>query len=81
MGRNGPAAIGYGTLNLGQGSAQHGVARILSSETMEEIEVPIEAIKAEIRESIDRAKAMVVESEQFVRDHSQPAPKVRAEAA
>ena len=48
---------------------------------MEETEVRIEEIKAEIRESIDRAKAMVTESEQFVRDHSQPLPKPRAEPA
>jgi hypothetical protein len=43
---------------------------------MEEPEVPIEDIKAEIRESLDRVKAMVAESGQFVRDHSQPPPEI-----
>ena len=37
---------------------------------MEEAEIVIEDIQAEIRESIDRAKAMVAESERFVRDHT-----------
>ena len=37
---------------------------------MDEIDVPIEEIKAEIRESIDRAKALVADSERFVREHS-----------
>ena len=43
---------------------------------MDDTDVPIEDIKAEIRESIDRVKQMVVESEQFVRDHSQPLPEM-----
>ena len=36
---------------------------------MDEADVPLDEIKAEIRESIDRAKAMVHETELFVRDH------------
>ena len=36
---------------------------------MDELEVPIDEIKAEIRESIDRAKALVVESERFALEH------------
>ena len=42
---------------------------------MEESNVPIEDIKTQIRESIDRAKAMVAEGERFVRDHSQAPPE------
>ena len=42
---------------------------------MEETDVRIEEIKAEIRQSIGRAKAMVAESERFVRDHSQLPPE------
>jgi hypothetical protein len=48
------------------------------SEKMEESDVPIEDIKAEIRESFDRVKHMVAESERFVRDHSQLPPEVPA---
>jgi hypothetical protein len=36
---------------------------------MVESDVKIEEIQAEIRESIDRAKALVVESGRFARDH------------
>ena len=49
------------------------------SEKMEESEVPIETIKAEIRESLDRVKHMVAESEVFVRDHSQLPPEAPAQ--
>jgi hypothetical protein len=35
---------------------------------MEESEVPIEAIRAEIRESLGRARALVEKSERFVRE-------------
>lgn len=52
-----------------------GAERNLSSGEMEETEVRIEEIKAEIRQSIGRAKAMVAESERFVRDHSQLPPE------
>lgn len=48
------------------------------SEKMEESEVPIETIKAEIRESLDRAKHMVAESECFILDHSQLPPEAPA---
>ena len=48
----------------------------MMGKTMEEAEVPIEEIKAEIRESLDRVKHMVAESERFVRDHSQLPPEV-----
>lgn len=50
----------------------------LMSEKMEESDVPIEDIKAEIRESFDRVKHMVAESERFVRDHSQLLPEALA---
>lgn len=36
---------------------------------MDEFDVPIDEIKAEIRESIDRARALVVESERFAIEH------------
>ena len=36
---------------------------------MNESDVRIDEIQAEIRESIDRAKALVAESERLVRDH------------
>jgi len=42
---------------------------------MEEPDVPIEHIKTEIRESLDRVKQMVADSERFVRDHSQVPPE------
>ena len=42
---------------------------------MQESDVPIDNIKAEIRESIGRVKAMVAEGERFVRDHSQLPPE------
>ena len=45
---------------------------------MEDLEVPIEEIKAEIRESLDRVKQMVADSELFVRDHTQPLPEASA---
>jgi hypothetical protein len=48
---------------------------------MENFEVPIENIKAEIRESIDRMKAMVAESESFVRDHTQVPHEIETEKA
>ena len=48
---------------------------------MEESDVPIEDIKAEIRQSIGRAKAMVAESERFVRDHSQLPPEPEPQPA
>jgi len=48
---------------------------------MEETDVPIDTIKAEIRESIGRAKAMVAEGERFVRDHSQAPPEPASEEA
>ena len=38
-------------------------------EEMDDADVPIDEIKAEIRESIDRARALVAESERFVREH------------
>jgi hypothetical protein len=37
---------------------------------MDEFDVPIDEIKAEIRESLDRAKALVVESERFALEHA-----------
>jgi hypothetical protein len=52
--------------------------KCMMSETMEESEVRIENIKAEIRESIDRVKHMVAESEIFVRDHRQLPPEAPA---
>ena len=39
-----------------------------------ETDEAIEQIKAEIRDSIERVKKMVAESEGFVRDHSQVLP-------
>ena len=36
---------------------------------MNEADVRIEEIQAEIRESIDRAKALVADSERLVREH------------
>lgn len=45
---------------------------------MQETEVPIERMKAEIRESFDRVKQMVAESERFVRDHTQLPPEAPA---
>ena len=45
---------------------------------MEESDVPIEDIKADIRESLDRVKHMLAESERFVRDHSQLPPAAPA---
>jgi hypothetical protein len=48
---------------------------------MQELDVPIDTIKAEIRESIGRAKAMVAEGERFVRDHSQVPPEPDPEEA
>ena len=48
---------------------------------MEEAEVPIDNIKAEIRESIGRAKAMVAEGELFVRDHTQLPPEPEPQEA
>ena len=48
---------------------------------MQKFEVPIEDIKTEIRESLERVKAMVADSERFVRDHSQRPPEAGAEAA
>ena len=50
----------------------------LKSKIMEESDVPIEDIKAEIRESLDRVKHMLAESERFVRDHSQLPPAAPA---
>jgi hypothetical protein len=50
------------------------------AETMNESEVRIEDLKAEIRESLDRIKAMVDDSGRFVRDHTQLPPEARAEA-
>jgi len=47
---------------------------------MNESEVRIEDLKAEIRESLDRIKAMVDDSGRFVRDHTQLPPEARAEA-
>ena len=41
----------------------------VTSEKMGEPEVRIEAIQAEIRESLDRARALIAESERFARDH------------
>jgi hypothetical protein len=41
---------------------------------MTEAEVPIDEIRAEIRESIDRAKALLADSERFVREHPAPLP-------
>ena len=48
---------------------------------MDESEVPIENIKAEIEESIERVKAMVAEGERFVRDHSQLQPELEPQKA
>ena len=48
---------------------------------MEESDVPIDNIKAEIRESIGRVKAMVAEGERFVRDHSQLPPEPEPQEA
>lgn len=48
---------------------------------MEETDVPIDTIKAQIRESIGRAKAMVAESELFVRDHTQLPPEPEPQEA
>ena len=42
---------------------------------MEESEVRIEEIQAEIRESIGRAKALVADSERLVRDHLNVEPE------
>ena len=41
----------------------------MTREKMEESDVRIEEIQAEIRQSIDRAKALVADSERFVREH------------
>ena len=41
----------------------------MAREKMQESDVRIEEIQAEIRESIDRAKALVADSERFVREH------------
>ena len=41
----------------------------VAREKMNESDVRIEDIQAEIRESIDRAKALVADSERFVREH------------
>jgi hypothetical protein len=48
---------------------------------MQESEVPIEHIKTEIRESLERVKAMVADSEAFVRDHTQRPREVGVEPA
>lgn len=45
---------------------------------MEEFDVPLDDIKAEIRESVDRLKAMLVESENFIREHRQVPPEADA---
>ena len=45
---------------------------------MNEFDVPIDEIKAEIRESIDRAKALIAESERFVREHAVETAEVEA---
>jgi hypothetical protein len=50
--------------------------RCVASEKMSESDVRIEEIQAEIRESIDRAKALVAESERFVRDHDVVPPEM-----
>jgi hypothetical protein len=39
---------------------------------MNEADVPIDEIRAEIRESIDRAKALVADSERFALEHPIP---------
>jgi hypothetical protein len=52
----------------------------VASEKMDESDVQIEQIKAEIQESIDRAKALVVESERFARDRVILPPEAEAEA-
>ena len=45
-----------------------GAVRV-SRKKMDEADVRLDEIKAEIRESIDRAKALVHDTELFVRDH------------
>ena len=48
------------------------------SEKMDEPEIQIEVIQAEIRESIERAKALVAESDRLVRDPVIDPPQVEA---
>jgi hypothetical protein len=43
---------------------------------MEQSEVPIEAIRAEIRESLGRARALVNQSERFARERATLPPKI-----
>ena len=43
--------------------------------TVETADVRLDEIKAEIRESIGRAKALVAQSERLVRDTPHPAPR------
>ncbi len=45
---------------------------------MDEFDVPLDEIKAEIRESIDRAKALVADSERFAREHPIEPPKAES---
>jgi len=47
----------------------------VAQKKMDESDVRIEAIQAEIRESIDRAKALVADSERFVREHDVVLPE------
>ena len=46
-----------------------GGAAGVASRKMNESDVRIDEIQAEIRESIDRARALVADSERLVRDH------------
>ena len=48
------------------------------SDEMEEPDIQIEEIQAEIRESIERAKALVAESERLVRNPANEAPHLEA---
>ena len=54
-----------------------GAVRV-ASKKMNELDVRIDEIQAEIRESIDRAKALVAESERLVRDHVNIEPEPEA---
>ena len=48
------------------------------SDKMDQPEIQIEEIQAEIRESIERAKALVAESERLVRDPVIDPPQLEA---
>jgi len=49
----------------------------VAREKMDESDVRIEQIQVEIRKSIDRAKALVADSERFAREHDVVPPETR----